>query len=482
MRTAIREAVLQEEMKERLSEKRKNCDKLVEKWSKKKGIGEGILEIYNENKDRGRGLALMLENQQEHLRKLTETTISSRFQTVPENVLRVIRLGYPNSIRSELFLEYPMETARDSVYYLTSVYADTARGATADKVTHETDSDRYASEIDQVDLTWDAVDEVWEAADSVLINNVIPFSAKIIADGKIVSVDDGRGNFLVNNYVEAGTIDYATGAVSGVTFKTAAFGDDQPTTVKIEYQFDSEVEANYAQIKKTTLQLRDVQFRARPYPLGLSWSKMTELLLGTTLGIDAEEALLKGAGDEFKKSLDFLAIRFAYRYASRMTPITFHARAGSLSGADSNIDQAQMITNAIADAGDTIFNKIQRGGVTKIVGGPKAVNQIMLHGRFSAAGAQPQIGGHKVGVLDGIDIYKVPQSIIPTDELMCIWRNDAVPEDAAIGLGTLIPLYTTDTLEFDTFHKEVGLAHFGDMRPLNTDYFARIKVDFTEGE
>jgi hypothetical protein len=46
------------------------------------------------------------------------------------------------------------------------------------------------------------------------------------------------------------------------------------------------------------LQLRDYQFRVKPWPLYVSWSKMTELLINTTLNIDAEDALIRGASDE----------------------------------------------------------------------------------------------------------------------------------------------------------------------------------------
>ena len=41
-----------------------------------------------------------------------------------ENMLRLVRLSYPNSIRGELFTEFAMETANDSIKYIVPSYQD----------------------------------------------------------------------------------------------------------------------------------------------------------------------------------------------------------------------------------------------------------------------------------------------------------------------------------------------------------------------
>ena len=90
-------------------------DKLLEKWSKTPNLGEGLDKIYAENKRNARNTAIVLENQEQYMKKLTEQQISNDFSTIPQNVLKVIRLGYPNSVRGELFNEFAMTTARDSI-------------------------------------------------------------------------------------------------------------------------------------------------------------------------------------------------------------------------------------------------------------------------------------------------------------------------------------------------------------------------------
>jgi hypothetical protein len=462
MRKEMREATKRSDAKERLSERTMFGDQLFEKWSRKNEIGEGMDSLYEKDSDKARALSIILENQENHMTNLTETQISNSFGTTPENVLRVVRLGYPNSVRGELFLEWAMETARDSIYYLSPVYQKTARGATANDVTHESDAYRYASEIEE---------EVAGAMTAGAIAGTLtgplsirPYTVTVFMDGVPIGSDDGAGN-LIGATLDASTIDYTTGdydiTVTGGTTEE----------IMIQYNYDSEVDTNYDELGSVELMLKDYQFRVKPMPLYVSWSKMTELLINTTLNIDAEDALIRGAGEELKKSLDFQSVRMAYRAAGRNAAITFD---GTKTAGDTDVDKATTLSRAIDNASDVMFDTLQRGGVTHIVGGPAAVNYAKLHKRFTATGAQPKVGIHKVGEIDGVSIYKAPKTIVADAELLCIYHNDQVPEDVSLAFGSLIPLYKTQTLEHKNFYKETGLAHFGDGKVLQGKYLVRI--------
>ena len=65
------EEKLQEKSKAILSERAQSGDRLLEKWSKKRNIGEGMIELYDENPEKARGLSFILENQERHLKNLT---------------------------------------------------------------------------------------------------------------------------------------------------------------------------------------------------------------------------------------------------------------------------------------------------------------------------------------------------------------------------------------------------------------------------
>lgn len=460
--------LVREQMAKKLSERNEQADRLLEKWQKTPVIGEGLTDLRGISESRARNLAFMLENEETHLANLTETQISSTFQTTPENVIRIVRYAYPNSVRGELFLEWGMETARDSIYYMHSVYGKTLRDGTKGAHTIETAEYRYPTEVEREEMDQEADGSQAAFTHTTAIHPFRPYTVKVLLNGTPVGVDDGAGN--VHGQDVTGTVDYQTGVVS-FTFGTAPTSG---TTVEVEYNYDSEVESNYSNIGSIELQLKDYQFRVKPKPLYISWSKMTELLLNTTLNIDAEEALIRGAADEFKKALDFEAVALGWRVAKSHDAVQFDCKGAV---GEPEVDRMNAFSKAINKAGNISRDILLRGGVTKMVGGPDAVAQVMLHSRFDASNRQPSVGIFRVGSLDGIDIYQAPSMIVPADQMMTIYRNELIPEDVSIAFGTLIPLYKTQTLEFKEFYKETGMAIFGDQKVLQPLYLQRIQLN-----
>jgi len=475
MRKQMKEETLLEERAQNLSEKKEYGMRLFEKWSSKRNLGEGMDKMVDKNADKAIGLAIMLENQENHLKSLSETVISSAFSTTPENVIRVVRLGYPNSVRGEIFHEFPMVTARDSIYYLKPVYASPARGATADDVTHDSSAWRYASELEEQLL--DLGDGSTLVFTGTLSNFVLrPFSVKILQEEIPVGVDDGSGNLVgaTLDTAQTNSVNYTTGDVT-ITFSAGnapADGDN----MAVQYHYDSEESDQYADIKSVNLQLVDHQFRARPWPLYVAWSKLSELTLGTTLDIDAEQALIKGAADELKKSLDFHAVKTGYRYSLANTLTTFNADFAA-AGSDSEKAHAQGVTRTMAQASKVIYNALQRGGVNNIVAGTDVAAYLTLHDQFSANGSQPEIGIFKIGTLLGKPVYQAPNSIVPADEALGVWHNPSETGDVALAFGSLVPLYQTQTLEYKEAYSETGLYHFGDWKALQPSYLIRIKFN-----
>jgi len=471
MRKQMREQSKKSEMQEMLSARKDNGNRLYEKWAKTKGIGEGLDQLMEQNPDKARNTAIVLENQENHIGRLTETQISNTFSTTPENVIRVVRLGYPNSVRGEIFLEWAMETARDSIYYLSPVYGKSKRGASTGDVYHESAAYRYGSEIEVEDVgTGDGT--TTEFTTTVDHSPLRPYTVRILKDDEPIATDNGNGTIYGQSLDEneANTIDYTSGELT-ITFNEAP---DADADIQVEYHFDSEEESLYSEIGSVELQLRDHQFRVKPWPLYVSWSKMTELLLNTTLNIDAEEALVRGAADELKKSLDFHAIRLGHQAAKKNATVEFDVEGAT---GESEVDRAMAFSRAIDQASDIMFNKVQRGGVTKMVGGPDATSYVKLHRRFDGGNAQPRVGAHRLGSLDGIDLYKAPNAVVPDDEILAVYHNEDVPEDVSIAFGSLVPLYRTQTLEFKEFYSETGLSYFGDSKVLNNSYLVRIKLN-----
>jgi len=473
MRREMQEAATLQEAKQQLSEKKEYGMRLYEKWSKKKNLGEGMDKMMDKSADKALGLAIMLENQENHLQNLTETVISGSFSTTPENVIRIVRLGYPNSVRGEIFHEFPMITARDSIYYLKSTYAATARGSTIDDTTHESSAWRYASEIEEQTLGLGDVSTV-EFTGTLANPPLRPFSVKILVNQQPVAVDDGSGNLTGSalNSSSTNSINYTTGAIT-INFAVASAPGDAETVI-VQYHFDSEESTQYGDVRAINLQLTDYQFRARPWPLYVSWSKMSELLLGTTLDIDAEQALIKGAADELKKSLDFHAVRMGYRYSLGNTLTTFNTDFAA-SGSDSEKAHAQSVTRVLAQASKVIYNALQRGGVNTLVAGTEVAAYLTMHDQYTSDGSQPEIGIFRTGTLLGKPVYQAPNDIVPEDMMLGVWHNPNETGDVAMAFGSLIPLYQTQTLEYKNAYSETGLYHFGDFKALQTAYMIRLQ-------
>ena len=107
------------------------ADKLVERWSKMPEIGEGLVDLPT---NKARNTAILLENQARSMAKMTEAQLSTNFQGYsPENVLRVVRFAYPQSVRGDIFTEFAMTSVKDSIKYIRPVYTNSQTGEPIDR-------------------------------------------------------------------------------------------------------------------------------------------------------------------------------------------------------------------------------------------------------------------------------------------------------------------------------------------------------------
>jgi len=528
---------LRENVQDKLYREERNyrADKLVEKWARIPEVGKNIKNLVESD---ARNLAIHLENQARFMSRLNEAQMSQSFQGLsPENMLRLVRLAYPNTIRNKLFTEFAMESAKDSIKYIRPVYTNTQYGKNMNdrtfgvpgldtpvdgsdpwnlngdeelqaadyrKAMYETTEDRYVHEMANGLIMTDGGETVTVGkSDFVLPNNgnkvvvfgkegtngadefsemgyIDGYSALFGADGESdpLAVQAKTGGNLANNgdwLVKAGKDIQITKLSDGVYEVT---GGDAGQVEKAYGRFNSEGDFQGDFLGEVELVMTDYWFRPRPTAIGVTWSQLTELVLDTSFGVSAEELLVDYAGQEIKKALDFRAVKVAYQ-AAKMNPdrytIEFDAAAASASN-DSYLHTAQTFSQAIERVGDVMFNDINRGGVSRIVGGPAAVSYLRLNSGFSTRGAQSRVGGHQVGELYGIPIFKVPSNVIPDDELVCIWKNDENEADVSIAFGTLVPFFSTGIIQRKNFYKEAALATYGDWSILNKRYMGLIKI------
>jgi hypothetical protein len=271
---------------------------------------------------------------------------------------------------------------------------------------------------------------------------------------------------------------------------------DGETGIRVygRYNSESDFEGNY--LGEVEIRMDEYMFKPSPTSIGVSWSQLTEITLDTSFNISAEEYLVSYASQEIRSALDYRAIRLAYAVAktnAKHNPNYYYVfdaayNTVNMPGAttppsppisgtkDGYRDNAQTFVNAIDAIGDVIYDEINRGGVSRLVAGPSACSYMHLNVGYSPKGKQNQSGSHQFGELDGMPLFKVPSSIIPTNEVLCVWKNDAVENDVSIAFGTLIPFFSTGVIQRKNFYKEAGLATYGDWAVLNRRYLAIIAI------
>lgn len=300
------------------------------------------------------------------------------------------------------------------------------------------------------------------------------FTVRVIVNGEYVASDDGAGNLKGDSGV-SGKINMETGDTE-LSFAAAPASG---TVIEVEMGVALEKDEDLEITQHVDLSLRVTPFTMREFPIYASFTKKSELLIGTTLDIDAEEAYLRAMADELKKSLDFQAFHMGYKQAKRNAAV-HGTTVFNLNGAvgESEHERVQVIDRYLDKAGNTFYNELLRGGITRLYGGTDATGVFKAHKNF-VPGNQSQQGIYHFGTVNGIEIFRTPNSIVPHDTLVGMYKNPEVPEDVFLMIGTLVPLHVTDKLERANRVTEFGVASYGDMQILNRQYATLIRIDNT---
>ena len=514
------------------------ADKLVEKWSRVKEIGRGIPDLPVQT---ARNLAILLENQASRMKRMTEAQLSnSFFGYTPENMLRLIRLSYPNSIRGDLFTEFAMETSHDSIKYVYPVYTNAQRNdfdwdntafqngkgwngtdwpmdakfddpAHKYDVMYESTESRYATELVNVPEKDEAGNDLYtvgaaqvtvkfdggalrgayipNASVLYVISNGVK-SAVAMQDakggwfgGKDILIEDGTKAIKCDAVTQTGinaTFDIQVGTVdaSGVIAYDA--NEAIPATVKFLAvgRFDSERDLTGKYLGEVELQMRDYHFRPRPITLGVTWTQLTELVLDTSFGVSAEDQLMQSASEEIKKSLDFQAIKYASDVQKTYASSNF-VQFDAEAGGVNNDDSYWHTAQIINQSIEHIADNMLDDFQR---GGVSAI----VGGTRACTYLQLNEGWSNKGKQTAIGAHKFGEingipvfkapGIMPKDQLLTTWKNDQADGDVSIAIGTLLPFFSTGALQRKNFYKEAGIARYEDTQALQPKYLGRIQI------
>lgn len=486
--------------------------KFVESWSRIPKIGAGLTQLPEAV---ARNTAINLQTQAASMSKMTEAQLSTSFQGfTPENMLRLVRLAMPNTCRNKVFTEFAMESAKDSIKYIKPVYSKTVHDSDLhDKHTSNTagaygDASQYKdtyNDINEDDFQRALYENTEDRFTQELINipgskgvftipavaaeggNPAVYAAKLIKGYmKIYDSDETHpiaeenkrtGNFFVNTaeYPEAKVkVEDAEGAI-----KITVTGVENTDNIKAFARFDLEDDFLGDNLGEIELVMSDYKFEPRPTTIGVTWSQLAEITLDASFGLSAQDMLVTYAGDAIRINLDLRSFKLAYGVArsNKDYVVEFDAAYGNGENIEGYFHTAQTFPSAVDTVTDIMVNDINRGGVSRMVAGFSAGSYLKLvKGTFSEKGRQSAKGIYQIGEFGGIPTFKAPSSIIPTNEIMCVWKDDENEGDVAIAFGTLVPFFNTGIIQRKNFYKEAGLATYGDWAVMNRRYLALIRI------
>ena len=456
--TSLNEAQALEKNAKMAEERQKWGDQLVEKWSRTEE-GKNLNKSWNISAHKARTGAYFLEKQSQLLNKLNETQISSAFQTTPEYVKKIVRIGGANSNRSTIFTEWFLQTTDDAVYFVDRVRERAVRGAVADENIYTQKRQNYASsEHKETIFTGNGVTTIvptW----TISITPVKLLHVAILVDGEKVANDDGNGGF-VSSVLSAGTVNYTTGALD-ITFSVAPANG---SVVEVVWNFDMENSTTFdAQIGRTKIKVSKQRFDVQLQPLGYSFTDLAEITL-TTAGVitSMTEEMVKVIGEEHAMRMDYQAFNKAKQLALG-NPITTFNTDYAAEGADNDFNHAQTIVSPIANMQETIYDDIKKGELNIGIAGGKALTYLKKHAKFVSDRTQPRVAGsYLAGYLDDIAIYRTPSDVgtVDTNEIMFTHKNPEVETDTALIFGTMEPI--SASLRYPNFQTDGTIAALED--------------------
>lgn len=267
---------------------------IIRKWEAT-GLLAGINEEY-----RRRVTALLLENQAQDLERMDEETRAFMVGPYTKFIFPTVRRSWPQLVAYNLVSVQPMTTPVGAVFFWRYRYG-TAKGPTVAGTEMIANFDKnYSSE--------DVIGELIAAlgagggpfASTAAFRPVKPGTVRLF-QGANLEATDVNGVFIAAPSATgavAGTINYATGQVAGLTVNGAGAITADLTW---SYRYDSELNPNIGQVN---IDVQRVPVEAETRKLKSLWSAEAAEDLRALHGGDIEAELVAGVANEISLEVD----------------------------------------------------------------------------------------------------------------------------------------------------------------------------------
>ena len=293
------------------------------------------------------------------------------------------------------------------------------------------------------------------AVNTLVYTPVLPGSVTLAvtaAGGAVTKyIDDGQGGFLnaAGTPVAGATINYATGALAGITGDIAA-----------TYQYDNEnvgpdANGNYgAKMAKGYLMLDEINLVAEAHELACYWSVYSAFAASTEYGADVGEMAKEAAISEITAEINSYVFGKLAETASYKPQFNWDA-SPVLSGSVVPSDYLNMFKLKLGQAAASIYQSTRLTRPNRLVVGTNVAEYIAMIDGFNASAPEETVGPYKFGTLDQFEVYVDPDYDTNTWVMSC--KSSDIRRNSAL-FGEYMPITTTAPIGLADASVQQGVA------------------------
>lgn len=408
-------------------------------------------------------LGMLLENYNDYVGSMTETTRAQHVGDFQKYAFPLIRAIFPELAANNLVSVQPMLGPTSLIFYLDftrgnakgnlnkgdTIFSSVARGP---------EDEAYSSPqvLGEQIATGDGADGIPGSSPWQLTYFPVTPGTLSITDGTQVITDDGNGNLTGDQKTTtAGTINYSTGAITNMEFANIVAAG---VAVTADYHYD--MEANQADmIPQVDTVIQNVPVIARPRRLRATYSLEAGFNLRALHGLEIQVELVAAVGASIRHEIDREIIRDLQKTAS----------AGSvfwnkdIPDGTGYTEAKLTIVDALIAGNNAIHRATGRATATWVLCGQNVASVIeSLPGFVPNPGVPSGLmkGVVRTGNLRGQwDIYKDP--FYDVNSFIMGFKGSSFLE-AGYVYAPYIPLYTTPLVVLDDFIARQGIGtHYG---------------------
>lgn len=305
-------------------------------------------------------------------------------------------------------------------------------------------------------------------ANSTLVYTPILPGSVTISNGTDLFIDDGAGNLVKkSDSSNAGTINYATGAIGTLT-----------GTLSATYEYDNETvgpddAGNYgAKMGKIYLQLDEINLVAEAHELASYWSIYSAFAAQQEYGANISEISKEAAFSELTAEINSFCFNELAKAATYAPQYNWDASL-AFNGAVMPSDFLNLFKFKLDDAANSVYQATNLARPNRLIVGTKVASLISRLPGFSAASNEETVGPYKLGTLDQYTIYVDPY-YDPSTWVMCAKSND-IRRNSGL-FGTYMPLVKTDDIGLANATVQSGYASMYSVKIINPSTVVSGKV------